>query len=196
MTTIEDVARTAHEVNRVVQQINGEDVSPPWAQAPEWQRQSALDGVHAALRGLTPEELHQNWLEHKASEGWIYGPVKDAEAKTHPCFVPYIELPEEQRVKDGFFHAVVNALGSPTQPSEPEDPYYTSARAEALRVAVDRLIASPSSNEARNAILNAAVDLGTAIELYAPAGRDKSLAWTHLEDTLMRANRAFFTSAS
>lgn len=70
----------------------------------------AREGVEKALDGATPEDLHQSWCDFKAADGWVYGEVKDAEAKTHPCLVPYEELPEEQRIKDDLFKAVVGAL--------------------------------------------------------------------------------------
>lgn len=108
---IEDIARVTHEANRAVQEITGDPVvSPEWGAAPEWQRASAYDGVQAALNGATPEELHQNWCSYKTSEGWVYGEAKDEQAKTHPCLVPYVDLPAEQRVKDYVFGAIVNAL--------------------------------------------------------------------------------------
>ncbi|MFD0468599.1 RyR domain-containing protein [Nonomuraea thailandensis] len=54
--------------------------------------------------------MHEAWCEHKRAEGWTYGPDKDPDAKTHPCLVPYDQLPVEQRVKDAVFHAIVGAL--------------------------------------------------------------------------------------
>jgi hypothetical protein len=36
--------------------------------------------------------------------------VKDPDAKTHPCILPYHELPLEQRLKDSLFMAIVHAL--------------------------------------------------------------------------------------
>lgn len=32
---------------------------------------------------------HENWLRDKEKDGWTFGPVKDAEKKEHPCFVPF-----------------------------------------------------------------------------------------------------------
>ena len=46
----------------------------------------------------------------KADEGWKYGPVKDADKKEHPCFLPYHNLPLEQRMKDYLFGAIVAAF--------------------------------------------------------------------------------------
>jgi len=107
-----DIARVAHEANRALQFIQGDPApSPAWDQAPQWQRESAVIGVHSALRGATPEELHESWCEHKRADGWVHGPVKDEVAKMHPCLVPYADLPEEQRLKDALFHAIVGALG-------------------------------------------------------------------------------------
>lgn len=50
-------------------------------------------------------------MAQKANDGWVYGPVKDPEAKTHPCMVPFDELPYVQRKKDAIFRAMVHALG-------------------------------------------------------------------------------------
>jgi hypothetical protein len=49
-------------------------------------------------------------MEHKEKYGWVYGEVKDAEKKTHPCMVPYEKLPIEQRVKDYLFKAVIDSI--------------------------------------------------------------------------------------
>jgi len=56
-----------------------------------------------------PSASHDSWLMQKRDDGWSYGPVKDPEKKQHPCFVPYEELPVEQRLKDYLFGAVVKA---------------------------------------------------------------------------------------
>lgn len=105
------IARACHEANRALQiAFDDPAVSPSWEDAPEWQRDSAMHGVGAAINGATPEQLHDAWCEVKRRDGWIYGETKDADAKTHPCLVPYAELPAEQRLKDGLFHAIVNAL--------------------------------------------------------------------------------------
>ena len=107
----ESIARVAHEANRAVQIETGDPaVSPHWDDAPQWQRDSAVEGVEKALAGATPEELHESWCEFKRNDGWVYGEVKDADAKTHPCLVPYAELPADQRVKDALFQSVVQIL--------------------------------------------------------------------------------------
>ncbi|MCF8784132.1 RyR domain-containing protein [Rhodococcus ruber] len=105
------IARICHEANRAVQIETGDPaVSPQWNDAPEWQRASAIEGVEKAQAGATPEQLHESWCEFKRADGWVFGEVKDADAKTHPCLVPYSELPPEQRAKDALFQAIVHAL--------------------------------------------------------------------------------------
>jgi hypothetical protein len=53
---------------------------------------------------------HNAWLEEKVNDGWVYGEIKDAEAKTHPCIVPFEQLPEFQKKKDALFCAIVDSL--------------------------------------------------------------------------------------
>lgn len=110
--SIGDIARCAHEVNRAYCESIGDSSHVAWNDAPEWQRASAEDGVMKILSGevSTPEQSHESWLTFKRAEGWGFGPVKDPETKSHPCMVPYAELPQEQRVKDALFFAVVRAL--------------------------------------------------------------------------------------
>lgn len=111
MIDIEKIAHVCHEANRALQITGGEaDVSPHFMEAPEWQVQSALEGVLAALDGQTPEQLHESWSQMKLRDGWVYGAAKDPDAKTHPCLVEYEELPYEQRIKDYVFQAIVHAF--------------------------------------------------------------------------------------
>lgn len=108
---IEMLARIAHEVNRVHCEHMGDDSQPSWNDAPEWQKDSAMEGVRKIWSGqvTTPEQSHESWLALKVADGWVYGETKDPEKKTHPCMVPYNELPHDQRIKDAFFFAIVKA---------------------------------------------------------------------------------------
>ena len=108
--TIEACARAAHEANRAYCIAIGDNSQQPWDEAPEWQRTSARNGVVGVINGNTPEQSHESWLAEKRATGWSYGPVKDPEKRTHPCFVPYDELPPEQRGKDELYVAVVTAM--------------------------------------------------------------------------------------
>lgn len=105
------IAQVAHEVNQGMRAALGEAVEL-WADATPEQKASVLAGVdmHIANPDTTPEASHEAWLAQKTAEGWSYGEVKDIESKVHPCFLPYAELPPEQKVKDYLFRAVVHAL--------------------------------------------------------------------------------------
>ena len=108
----EAIARVAHEVNRAYCQALGDNSQPAWEDAPEWQKSSARSGVdlHVGNPAAGPEASHESWMAQKVSEGWTYGPMKNPDAKEHPCMVPFAELPREQQAKDFIFRAVVHAL--------------------------------------------------------------------------------------
>ena len=88
----------------------------PFVTAPKWQIRSLADGINfwdakmkeLNLDGKAENDVvqilgplsHMNWSDHKYSEGWSYGPLKDAEHKTHPCLVDYDKLPDLQKKKD------------------------------------------------------------------------------------------------
>lgn len=118
--TVEQIAQVCHETNRAYCQTIGDHSQPAWEDAPEWQMQSAIKGVQFHLdshkQGIepSPSASHDSWLKEKADSGWVYGPVKDADKKEHPCFVPYDQLPLEQRVKDYLFGAVVAVFSRAT----------------------------------------------------------------------------------
>lgn len=107
-----DIARVCHEVNRAYCAAIGDSSQVAWENAPQWQRDSAIKGVEftIATPNAEPHDSHNSWLAEKERDGWKFGPVKDVDAKTHPCFVPYDQLPVDQRTKDYLFQAVVKAL--------------------------------------------------------------------------------------
>lgn len=110
--TPRDVASICHEANRRLCFAQDDHSQEQWRDAPEWQRDSAESGVlfHLNHPDATPENSHENWLREKEADGWTYGPVKDPQAKQHPCCVPYGQLPPEQQAKDYLFRAIVHAL--------------------------------------------------------------------------------------
>lgn len=108
----QQIARVVHEANRGYCQSIGDFSQVEWERAPEWQRESAIKGVQSVLYGsaTSPEDQHRLWCDEKTRTGWTFGHIKDAEKKTHPCLVPYDQLPIEQQRKDHLFRAVVEAL--------------------------------------------------------------------------------------
>lgn len=108
---IESIAEACHNMNRAYCRSMDDMSQPTWAEAPEWQRASAVMVVKASLLDptMTPENSHEIWMARKDADGWIYGKTKVPELKMHPCMVPYDQLPEEQRKKDELFIMTVAA---------------------------------------------------------------------------------------
>jgi hypothetical protein len=108
----EQIAKVCHEANRAYCQTQGDDTQSAWESAPAWQKESAIKGAQYARLNpeAAPQDQHDAWCQTKLAEGWRFGAVKDPAAKTHPCLVPYGELPVAQRRKDALFRAIVSAL--------------------------------------------------------------------------------------
>ena len=107
------LARIAHEVNRQWCAYNGDLSQPAWADAPEWQRSSAINGVrfHRANPDAGDSASHDSWMSEKVAAGWVFGEVKDPDAvpPTHPCIVHFDKLPSDQQFKDRLFRTIVHA---------------------------------------------------------------------------------------
>ena len=107
----EDVAKICHEANKAYCVTIGDNTQPSWEDAPEWQKESAINGVrfHCLNENTTPADSHNSWLKEKTEQGWSWGEIKDAEKKEHPCFTAYENLPKSQQIKDYIFKNIVEA---------------------------------------------------------------------------------------
>ena len=57
----------------------------------------------AELEELVEEmskNVHEVWAETRIKQGWTYGEQRNDELKTHPCLLPYEDLPEEEKEYD------------------------------------------------------------------------------------------------
>lgn len=52
------------------------------------------------LAELMSKNVHEVWAETRLSQGWTYGEQRNDERKTHPCLIPYEQLPEEEKEYD------------------------------------------------------------------------------------------------
>ena len=43
---------------------------------------------------------HDVWAAGRIKDGWTYGPVRNDAEKTHPCLIPYDELPDDEKEYD------------------------------------------------------------------------------------------------
>lgn len=107
------IAIACHMANRAYCVALGDLSQPLWMDLDQETRDSANIGVCGVLNGNTPEQSHASWVVFKGNCGWVYGPKKDSMVKTHPCMVPYGDLPEEQRLKDDLFIDTVHEVGRP-----------------------------------------------------------------------------------
>ena len=57
-------------------------------------------------RSNNAAQLHQDWVEAYEKMGWVYGPVRDRDKKTHPDMVPYDQLGHLEKDKDAVFVAL------------------------------------------------------------------------------------------
>jgi hypothetical protein len=142
------IAQVAHAINLAYSHALGDDSHKPWDEAPDWQRNSAIAGVdfHLSNPDAGPEASHESWLAQKQADGWTYGEVKDEEAKTHPCIVPFAELPEEQQAKDYIFRAVVHALAALGNDYVPMDELEARLKAAVDAAKASAPVASPAAN--------------------------------------------------
>ena len=46
------------------------------------------------------KNVHDVWAETRIRQGWKYGKQRNDELKTHPCLIPYEDLPDEEKVYD------------------------------------------------------------------------------------------------
>ena len=49
---------------------------------------------------ILAENVHDAWALTRFKDGWTYGIKRDDVAKTHPCLIPYNELPEAEKKYD------------------------------------------------------------------------------------------------
>ena len=46
------------------------------------------------------KNVHEVWAQSRIEQGWTYGNERSDALKTHPCLVPYEELPEVEKAYD------------------------------------------------------------------------------------------------
>ncbi len=180
------IASVAHAINAAYCASLGDDSQVAWEDAPEWQRASAIAGVemHLANPDASPEQSHESWLAQKLADGWVYGEVKDAEAKTHHCCRPYAELPAEQKSKDYLFRAVVHALKNIPDADDVDVQALHDQIAELQAKQV--LLAQPTVGTAVAPVRSAVIKLVTGAIAVKYIGRRE-----HWTDTLYRTGLAF-----
>ncbi len=67
---------------------------------PENTNDILLDKSLNELMEKMAKNTHENWAKQRISEGWTYAEKRDDKAKTHPCLIPYEDLPEQEKEYD------------------------------------------------------------------------------------------------
>ena len=120
---IETIARICHEaMSALVAEMEGEP-HPRWESLKgsdnEWMIEDTKKNVIARINN--PMSLmsltHEAWKENRIDNGWVWGETKCSIKKTHPCLVPYGELPDSEILKDQVFTAIVDRI-APFLPAE------------------------------------------------------------------------------
>ncbi len=52
------------------------------------------------LSELIAKNTHEVWSAGRIRDGWTYGEKRNDAEKTHPCLIPYEELPESEKDYD------------------------------------------------------------------------------------------------
>jgi ryanodine receptor 2 len=60
----------------------------------------ALTDGQAALVEKLAAHVHDVWAAQRIADGWRFGKARDDISKSHPCLVPYDELPETEKTYD------------------------------------------------------------------------------------------------
>ncbi len=67
---------------------------------PEKTNDITLDKSLNELMEKMAKNTHENWAKQRISQGWTYGEKRDDKTKTHPCLIPYEDLPEQEKEYD------------------------------------------------------------------------------------------------
>ena len=104
-SVVERVAEACHEALSQISISMGQEAYPRWEDTSEWMKQPVKDTIIDLIADptLSPADVHNSWAKSKIRDGWVWGPEKSVEKKTHPCLVSYNELPQGERYKDVMF---------------------------------------------------------------------------------------------
>ena len=109
---LEPIAQVVHDAIRAWSAVHGQHAIPRWADAPDWMQASTLRSVAFVLDypDASAGDQHRQWMAQRLEEGWVFGEVRDEDAKTHPMLVPFEDLPDFEIKKDLLVAAIVKAL--------------------------------------------------------------------------------------
>lgn len=75
-------------------------MKPPYTPKPLNTANIALPENLQELAEEMAKNVHEVWAAGRIADGWTYGVERDDVHKTHPCLVPYEDLPESEKEYD------------------------------------------------------------------------------------------------
>jgi hypothetical protein len=103
------MARVAHEINKQICILNGEQALN-YEDMPAYIIENMEESILNLDEGRTLGSSHSEWLKERIAQGWVYGPVKDTENKISPLICPFEDLTYSQKVKNCIFVGIKNAV--------------------------------------------------------------------------------------
>lgn len=113
------VAKLVHYALDAMNAYTGNSPAVGWNELPKFRKDvcrgvvslvaKRLDGMveervsDKEAAGAMPDlilQVHDVWADAYRDNGWTYGEEYDPDNKTHPCLVPFEDLPESEAIKD------------------------------------------------------------------------------------------------
>jgi len=116
-----EIAAVCHEANRELTRILKDvPLQAHWDECSEDMKASALVGVEWRINNpdAPASASHEVWMLERLSKGWVLGPERSNEKKTHPALIPYAQLPPGVQLKDKVFVSIILALRDAPAPAK------------------------------------------------------------------------------
>lgn len=109
MIELNRICKMCHDNNNKLMILNGESPQVGWDMLDAESQYITYKSVKKIIDdpNITAECIHNEWMNNKKLDGWVYGEVKDVTKKTHPLIVPFDQLSEIDKQKDQSFIDIV-----------------------------------------------------------------------------------------
>lgn len=108
-----EIAAVCHEANRELTRILKDvPLQAHWDDCDADMKAMVLKGIEWRCNNpdAPASASHEAWMQDRLSLGWVLGPERSNEKKTHPALVPYKDLPPGVQLKDKVFVSIILAL--------------------------------------------------------------------------------------
>lgn len=110
MSLMERRAEFVYESARLAAEAAKAPIVPePWSARETDFREQFLQVIARQCgpdRCMDAKQLHEDWVEAYRKNGWVYGPERNREKRTHPDMVAFENLGDLERDKDYVFVAL------------------------------------------------------------------------------------------